>query len=108
MEEIFVGEVRGSFTDEKHNFLLQENDVKCSNKIFFGKSQTHRRRKTYENKCTLENTPLSSGNFGTYLKDFGLDNCDVIVGIFIPEVTPIANASFFEVEATANNNMELQ
>nr|POE53863.1 hypothetical protein CFP56_74575 [Quercus suber] len=60
------------------------------------------------NKCTLENTPLSSGNFGTYLKDFGLDNCDVIVGIFIPEVTPIANASFFEVEATANNNMELQ
>ncbi|KAL0004540.1 hypothetical protein SO802_012101 [Lithocarpus litseifolius] len=41
-------------------------------------------------------------------KDFGLDNCDVVIGIFIPKATPIANASFSEVEAATNSDMELQ
>ncbi|KAF3973872.1 hypothetical protein CMV_002739 [Castanea mollissima] len=60
-----------------------------------------------KNKCTLGNTPLLSGNFGTHL-DFGLDNYDVVVGTFIPGATPVVNASFFEVEAAANGNIELQ
>nr|POE92717.1 hypothetical protein CFP56_17810 [Quercus suber] len=61
-----------------------------------------------QNKCTLGNTLLLSKNFGTHLKDFGLDNCDVVIGTFILKANPIVNASFSEVEATTNSNMELQ
>ncbi|KAF3954903.1 hypothetical protein CMV_019812 [Castanea mollissima] len=40
----------------------------------------------------------------TYEDDFGLDNCGVVVGTFIPEANPIANASFSKVEAVAQNS----
>nr|POE92708.1 hypothetical protein CFP56_17801 [Quercus suber] len=47
-------------------------------------------------------------NFETHLKDFGLDNCDVVIGTFILKANLIANASFSEVEAATNSNVELQ
>nr|POE69531.1 hypothetical protein CFP56_59006 [Quercus suber] len=60
------------------------------------------------NKCTLGDTPLLSGNFVTHLDDFGLENYGAIVGTFIHEANLITNASFSEVKATADNNIELQ
>nr|POE50000.1 hypothetical protein CFP56_33342 [Quercus suber] len=60
------------------------------------------------NKCTLGDTPLLSGNFVTHLDDFGLENYGAIVGTFIHEANLITNASFSEVKATADSNIELQ
>nr|POE61777.1 hypothetical protein CFP56_70872 [Quercus suber] len=40
--------------------------------------------------------------------DFGLENCGAVVETFIHEANLITNASFSEVETTADSNIELQ
>nr|POE48544.1 hypothetical protein CFP56_68281 [Quercus suber] len=60
------------------------------------------------NKCTLGDTLLLSGNCVTHLDAFGLENCGAVVMTFIHEANLITNASFSEVEATVDSNIELQ